>query len=105
MRGGSASRASLVWPQRPGKPEAVVGQAQDALASAIEGMRAAGQPPPGAVEEAGLLEALHQAQRAVLAGPRGPRMTQEEELHEQHTGKRSPGQSDCPGLFRSLPDR
>src|SRR3954447_23665973 len=37
-----------------GKPEAIVGQAQDALASAIEGMRAAGQPPPGRGEEAGL---------------------------------------------------
>jgi len=26
----------------------------------------------------GLLEALHHAERAVLAGPRGPRLTQEE---------------------------
>ena len=29
----------------------------------------------------GLLEALHQAERALLSGPRGPRMTQQE-LHE-----------------------
>src|SRR4051794_26967254 len=37
-----------------GTPEAIVGQAQDAIASAIESMRAAGQRPPGTVEEAGL---------------------------------------------------
>src|SRR4051794_32487879 len=37
-----------------GTPEAIVGQAQDAIANAIESMRAAGQTPPGTVEEAGL---------------------------------------------------
>src|SRR3954451_14492409 len=58
-----------------GKPEAIVGQAQDALASAIVGMLAAGQTPPGTVEEAGLpAYDLNEYEKALVLLTCGPEL-------------------------------
>ena len=75
-----------------GKPEAIVGQAQDALASAIVGMRAAGQTPPGTVEEAGLpAYDLNEYENPLVLLIPGPELA-DTAAENVRTAARSPGQ-------------